>query len=101
MDKKPCSHGRFLSPLPQVPDNKESWRGHLYSPNLGAEEGILSWTSEPATGLIWITPPNYFIYIFGNAVVNTFVNFFGNAVINVFNKSPARGVTVYNAANNA
>ena len=70
-----------------------SWRGHLYPPDLGAEEVSLSRTSEPYTGLIWIAHTNYLINIFGNAVVNALVNVFDNAVINIFSKSPSLDVT--------
>ena len=78
-----------FSPRPQVADNKASRRGLLYSLDLGTEEGSLNWTSEPATGLMWIartTFDNYciniFVNVFGNNFVNIFVNVFGNVFIN-------------------
>ena len=51
-DKKSFSPGRLLTPHPQLADKESSRPGCLYPPGLEAEEGSLSWTSEPATGLI-------------------------------------------------
>ena len=67
--------------LPQSADKESPRPGNIYPPGLGAEEGILSWTSEPSTGLIWIAPTTVSNY-FGNGISNTFGNLFGNLLGN-------------------